>query len=92
MGDVALILGIRVCRDHTKRTLFLDQSEYIAGLIERFRLEKAKPVNLPVNDRNTLIAGQLGEEQANQSLYQEAIGCAIWVLKGSCPDITYVVG
>jgi hypothetical protein len=62
---MALILGIRVHRDRTKRTLFLDQSKYIAGLIERFRLGEAKPVNLPVNDRNTLITGQLGEEQAN---------------------------
>jgi hypothetical protein len=60
--------------------------------MERFRLWEAKPVNLPVNDRNTLITGQLGEEQANQSLYQEATGCAIWVSKGSRPDITYVVG
>jgi hypothetical protein len=92
LGDMALILGIRVRRDRTKRTLFLNQSEYIAGLMERFRLGEAKPINLPVNNRNTLIAGQSGEEQANQSLYQEAIGYAIWVSKGSRPNITYVVG
>jgi hypothetical protein len=62
---MALILGIRVYRDYTKYTPFLNQSEYIAGLIERFRLGEAKPINLPVNNRNTLITGQLGEEQAN---------------------------
>jgi hypothetical protein len=56
-------------RDRSKRILYLDQSEYIAGLIERFRLGEAKPINLPVNDRNTLITGQPGEAQANQSLY-----------------------
>jgi len=92
LGEVSLILGIRVRRDRPKRILYLDQSEYIAGLMERFRLEEAKPVNLPVNDRNTLIAGQPGEAQADQSLYQEAIGCTTWISKGSRPDITYTVG
>ena len=92
LGEVSLILGIRVHRDRSKRILYLDQSEYIAGLMERFRLGEAKPVNLPMNDRNTLIAGQPGEVQANQSLYQEAIGYTTWVSKGSRPDITYTVG
>jgi hypothetical protein len=54
---MALILGIRVYRDYTKYTLFLNQSEYITGLIERFRLGEAKPINLPINNRNTLITG-----------------------------------
>jgi hypothetical protein len=49
-------------------------------------------IGLYVNDRNTLIAGQPGEVQANQSLYQEAIGYTTWVSKGSRPDITYTVG
>jgi len=80
-----------VRRDRPNRILYLDQSEYIAGLIERFRLEEAKPMNLPVNDRNTLIVGQPGEVQADQSLYQEAIGYTTWVSKGSRPDITYTV-
>jgi len=65
LGEVSLILGIHVRRDRSKRILYLDQSEYIAGLMERFRLGEAKPVNLPVNDRNTLIVGQPGEVQAN---------------------------
>ncbi len=92
LGDVALILGIRVRRNRPNCTLYLDQSEYIQGLIGRFRLGDAKPVNLPVNDRNTLIEGQPGELQADQGLYQEAIGCITWVSKGSRPDITYAIG
>ena len=50
LGEVSLILGIRVRRDRSKRILYLDQSEYIAGLIERFRLGEAKPINLPINN------------------------------------------
>ena len=89
---MALILGIRVRRDRSNRTLYIDQSEYIQGLIKRFRLGDSKPVNLPVNDRNTLITRQPGELQADQSLYQQAIGCSMWVSKGTRPDITYIIG
>lgn len=92
LGDVGLILGIRIRRDRSNRTLYIDQSEYIQELIQRFRLGDAKPVNLPISDRNTLIAGQPGEQRADQSLYQEAIGCTTWVSKGSRPDIAYVIG
>jgi len=92
LGDVALILGIRVRRERRNRTLSIDQSQYIQGLIGRFRLEHSTPVTLPVNDRNTLITGLPGEPQANQALYQQAIGCLIWLAKGSRPDIAYAVG
>jgi hypothetical protein len=91
LGDVSLILGIRVRRDRSNRTLFINQSEYIQGIVERFRLGDSKPINLPISDRNTLISGQPGKLQADQSLYQQAIGCAAWVSRGSRPEVTYVI-
>jgi transposase InsO family protein len=92
LGDVSLILGLRIRRNRQERTLCIDQSEYIQGLIERFRLGDAKPLNLPINDRTALTIGQPGEQQADQGIYQEAIGCMTWVSRGSRPDITYVIG
>ena len=58
---MALILGLRVRRDRPNRTLYLDQSKYIQGLIKRFRLGDSKPISLLVNNRNTLIRGLPGE-------------------------------
>jgi len=92
LGDVGLILGVRVRRDRRKRTLLLDQSHYIQDLVQRFRLQDAKPVNLPVSDRNTLIRGLPEEPQADQALYQCAIGSLMWMSKGTRPDIAYAVG
>ena len=49
-------------------------------------------MKLLIGDRNALTIRQPGELQADQGLYQEAIGCTTWVSKGSRPDITYAVG
>jgi hypothetical protein len=65
LGDVSLILGLRVRRNRQNRTLLLNQSEYIQGLIKRFRLRDCAPVNLPVSDRNTLIKGLPSEALAD---------------------------
>jgi Reverse transcriptase (RNA-dependent DNA polymerase)/Integrase core domain/GAG-pre-integrase domain len=92
LGDVGRILGLQVQRDRPNRTLKIDQSHYIQEVLERFRLQDAKPINLPVTDRNTLIVGQSTEELADQSLYQQAIGSLIWIAKGTRFDIQYATG
>jgi len=92
LGNVSLILGLKVVRDRVSKTLKINQTHYIQSLIERFRLQDANPVGLPVADRNTLIQGTSNEPQADQALYQQAIGALMWVAKGTRPDIMYAVG
>jgi hypothetical protein len=92
LGPVAQILGLHVQRDRPNRTLRIDQGQYIQALISRFRLVDAKPVTLPVADRHTLYKAQDTESRADQSLYQQAIGCLTWVSKGTRPDLGYAVG
>jgi hypothetical protein len=55
LGDVGVILGSRVKRNRARRTLYLDQEQYIQGVIKRFQLQEAKPITLLIGDRNTLI-------------------------------------
>ena len=92
LGDVDLILGLKVLRDRAKGTLKINQTAYIQSLIDRFRLQDAKPVGLPVGDRNTLVQGTADESQADQALYLQATGSLSWVAKGTRADITYAVG
>jgi hypothetical protein len=63
-----------VTRNRGARTLRLAQGAYIKDLIARFILGEAKPINLPVVDRNTLIKGVENKPLADQALYQSAIG------------------
>jgi hypothetical protein len=70
----------------------LAQGAYIKDLIARFKLGEAKPISLPVADRNTLIRGVGNKPPANQALYQSVIGGLLWYTKGTRPDIAYIVG
>jgi hypothetical protein len=70
LGDIDLILSLKVLRDKVQGTLKINQTAYIQGLIDRFRLHDAKPVGLPIGDRNTLVQGIADELQADQALYQ----------------------
>jgi hypothetical protein len=92
LEDVETILGLQVVRDRAARTLKLTQKAYIRDLIARFKLEAAKPISLPIADRNGLIKGEENKPQADQALYQNAIGDLLWCAKGTRPDITYIVG
>ena len=91
IGDIGIILGIRVRRNRQERSLKIDQSGYIQELLERHRLVDAKPIKLPISDRNALIPGTENEIQADQAEYQSAIGSLIWIAKGTRFDIAYVV-
>jgi hypothetical protein len=92
LGDVSLILGLKIVRDRASKTLKINQTHYIQSLMERFRLQNANSIGLPVGDRNALVQGASSEPQADQALYQQAIGALMWLAKGSRPDIMYAVG
>ena len=92
LGNISLILGLRVVRDRAHRTLKITQAHYIQELLDGFGFQNANLVGLPVTDRSTLIRGTAGEEQADQALYQKAIGALMWVARGTRPDIMYAVG
>jgi hypothetical protein len=91
IGDVDLILGLKVLRNRATGTLKINQTAYIQGLIDKFRLQDAKSVGLPIGDRNTLVQGTTDESQADQALYLQAIGGLMWVAKGTRADILYAV-
>ena len=98
LGDIGIVLGIRVRRDRQKRLLSLDQSSYIQGLIEKFGLQDAKPISSPATDRNALISGSLDEPQADQALYRHPVSLtnmsmAVWIAPHTsfgifCPGVT----
>ena len=92
LGEVNHILGLRVIRDRANRSVSLDQTAYIDRMIERFGLSGANPCPSPAADRNALEKGAGDEPEADQRLYQEAIGCLNWVTLGTRFDAAYVSG
>ncbi|CAH9124988.1 unnamed protein product, partial [Cuscuta epithymum] len=45
LGPAKQILGMRITRDRSKRLLWISQERYIEKVLERFNMNKSKPVN-----------------------------------------------
>lgn len=91
LGDVKVILGLRVQRNRLKRTLKIDQTLYIQALLQRFKLQEATPTTLPMVGRESLGKALKEEPRCDQALYQSAIGGLSWVYRGTRLDIAYPV-
>jgi hypothetical protein len=48
LGAAKKILGMRITRDRKNRKLTLSQGEYTEKVLERFRMQNAKPVSTPL--------------------------------------------
>ena len=55
LGVAKQILGMRITRDRKNRKLTLSQGEYIEKVLQRFRMQNAKPVSTPLS-RHCVIA------------------------------------
>jgi hypothetical protein len=92
LRNASYILGLRIFRDRKRRLLSIDQKPYIERMLKRFSLDQAKPLPTPAVDRNDLVKGGSDENQADQSLYQQAVGCLNWLAISTRSDIAYTSG
>jgi hypothetical protein len=49
LGVANKIIGMRIIRDRKNRNLTLSQGEYIEKVLERFRMQNAKPISTPLS-------------------------------------------
>ena len=49
LGAAKQILGMRITRDRKNHKLTLSQGEYIEKVLQRFRMQNAKPVSTPLS-------------------------------------------
>jgi hypothetical protein len=92
MGDVEYIVGWRITRDRSKRTLTIDQSGYITGLLEQYNMEQCKPDLTPGTMRELLYAedGSL-LDTARKTEYASLIGALQYPANSCRPDIQQAV-
>ena len=48
LGAAKKILGIEIHRDRGSRKLWLSQQSYVAKVLDRFEMSKAKPMSTPL--------------------------------------------
>eukprot|EP00752_Nemacystus_decipiens_P010633 g9470.t1 len=65
LGEVSLILGMKITRDRVKKTLSINQTDYILSILERFGMQDCNPVSTPCQ------GGEIPLEQPAETLLDE---------------------
>ncbi|CCA67899.1 hypothetical protein PIIN_01770 [Serendipita indica DSM 11827] len=96
-GQTTQILGIRLERDRTSRTIALSQPAYIQKLLEDYNMTDCTPSPTPMPDGLRLSA-EMSPKTAEQKErmksipYREAVGRLLYLSIATRPDISYAVG
>jgi hypothetical protein len=90
LGEAKGCLGIRIALKKGK--IELDQEIYLKEVLERFNMADCKPVSTPVQTGSMLTkSSDEAEIDRNDIPYQEAIGCLLYLARGTRPDIAFAV-
>ena len=88
MGVADIILGIRIVRDNENITL--SQSHYIEKILKKFGKFDCVSVSTPLDPSAKLVPNK-GKPIA-QLEYARVIGCLMYAMTSTRPDIAFVVG
>ena len=88
---------MRIKRDRKNRKLTLSQSEYIEKVLERFRMQDAKPVSIPLAIHFKLTKEMCPKTQEeidymSKVPYSSAVGSLMYAIVCTRRDITHIVG
>nr|GEW54681.1 zinc finger, CCHC-type [Tanacetum cinerariifolium] len=88
LGEVDVIHGIKIKRRN--KGIVIIQSHYIKKILKKFNREDCSPVSTPM-DPVEKIKPNTGK-LVDQLEYLRAIGCLMYAITSTRPDIAYVVG
>lgn len=96
LGELNWLLGLKVQRDRTARTITLSQRAYVDTVLERFGLTDAKTAQTPMEAGTLLSDAQSpathAQHEAMQNVpYQRAIGSLMYAATSTRPDISFAV-
>ena len=88
MEAVERFLGYIVTRDREQRLITLSQPDKVALMLERFGMTGCSPNTLPMQAGLQL---EPGEMNVDQKLYQQMVGCLIYISYALRSDMTFGV-
>ena len=97
-GPASYFLGVEILRDRHNRLLYLSQRNYISEVLGHFDLDDARPIKVPlqpglIKDVNSEFTDLKGVplEKSDLKLYQRIIGCCMYAMTQTRPDIAFAV-
>ncbi|GJZ56779.1 hypothetical protein Tco_0612273 [Tanacetum coccineum] len=88
MGEADVILGINIKREN--KGIVITQSHYIEKTLKKFNREDCYPVSTLMDPIEKLKPNT--SKPVDQLEYSRAIGCLMYAMTSTRPDIAYVVG
>ncbi|CAM8974740.1 unnamed protein product [Rhodiola kirilowii] len=87
MGEEDVILGIRIKREN--KGLALSQSHYVEKVLKKFNCLNCSSVSTPMDPSVKLIPNM--GEAVSQLEYSQVIGCLMYAMTSTRPDIAYAL-
>ena len=96
VGDPNYYVGLEIRRDRENKRIKINQNRYIKTILERFGMTDSKAVRSPGDPSNKVSKEMepttlVEKEQMEKVPYREAVGCLMFLMKGTRPDISYEV-
>nr|GEY56716.1 zinc finger, CCHC-type [Tanacetum cinerariifolium] len=88
LGEAGVILGIRIKREN--KGITISQSHYIEKILTKFNFANCSPVSTPV-DFTVKFRPNKGAP-VSQLGYSSAVGCLMYAMISTRPDIAFAVG
>ena len=89
MKSIHEILGIKIIRDKSSKTLKLCQKEYIERMLKRFNMEDCNGCATPCTTKLPEISNE--SEPDKRIPYEALVGSLLWISLGTRGDICYSV-
>lgn len=90
-GDVRHFLGLEIYYDRDSGVLKLSQSKYTKGILKRFNMDNCKGSFIPIDPKLKLNLCNDVQNQLTKKPYREMIGCLMYLMLGTRPDICYAL-
>ena len=93
LGEVSLILGMKITRDRSKRTLRIGQTDCTRSILDRFNMKDCNPVSTPSTGAELSLdqpTDTLLDEDGTK-LYQSMLGSLLYLSRTTRWDISYAV-
>ena len=96
LGELKFVLGICVSHDRTRKTIMLNQEEYLKQTLERYGMADCMPKYTPLPPGVVLSQMQTPSTNKEHTYmqdkpYREALGLLVYAQVRTCPDIAYTI-
>ena len=97
LGAAKKILGMRITRDKKNHKLTLSQGEYIEKVLQRFRMQNAKPISTPLGihfnlSKEMCPKTQEDIEYMSKVSYSSVVGSLKYAMVCTRPNVAHIVG